>query len=175
MLAKFLGYNQNCDKLANYKPLLDYIAANCCKASGLTYAEVNSLKALINNTSVPGNLSTVFAPARLRRDFHFLLRSDGRRATFFVGDQLNGNVSGDKATVYTAIFDRGTEVMDILHVTGKGKYACLDVSNRLIRAATSVYSCQFSSVWIPLPQDEPTHHFVWGPTGFRSCSNLACQ
>jgi hypothetical protein len=85
---------------------------------------------------------------------------------------LNGNVSGDKATVFTAMFDPATLDMEVLHATGSGNYACFQASTWQVFTATTNPACP-SSVWIMLPPN-PTHHFVWGPAGFRSCTGYSC-
>lgn len=109
----------------------------------------------------------------MKTDFHFLLWSDGRRATYYLGSQLNNNISvkNKKGTVFTAIFDRGTRELELLFELATGSQSCLDPALRRIY----VGACGSSNHWIPLPAANPTHHFVLGPNGWRSCSNLACN
>lgn len=175
LTAKVLGYNQTCYKLPDHKPVVDTLVGLYSGSSGLTSTEVNTLRALINNTTIPGDLSTVLGAVRMERDFHWLLWNDGRRATFYVGHQLNNNisVSGGKHTVFAAIFSSGSRDLDLLFAEGQNNYSCLETSSRRLHTNAGSSSCS-TTHWIALPADEPQHHFVLGPSGFRTCSTLGC-
>lgn len=175
LTAKILGYNQTCYKLPDHKPVVDFMVSRYSGVSGLTSSQVTALRALINNTTIPSDLATVLGAVRMERDFHWLLWSDGRRATYYLGHQLNNNinVSGGKHTVFTAIFSSSNRDLDLLFAEGKNNHSCLESSTRRIHIGTFSPGCT-STHWITLPPDNPTYHYVLGPSGFRVCSTLAC-
>ena len=176
VLAKMLGYNTNCYIYNNHKPLVSYVVSHYSSASGLTSTELNRLHALINNTTIPSDLGSVLGAVRMRTDFHWLLWDDGRRATYYLGSQLNGNISysGGKHTIFTSIFDPSTKDVDLLFAEGTGNSSCIDVSSRRIFIDNDGNGTCSSSSWIALPLDEPDYHYVLGPNGLRSCSSLNC-
>lgn len=177
LTAKILGYNQTCYKLPDHKPIVDYVVSQYSGVSGLSSSEVTSLRALINNTTIPSNLASVLGVVRMERDFHWLLWSDGRRVTYYLGQQLNNNInfSGGKHTVFTAMFDRSTLDLDLLFAEGKNNVSCIDLSSRRVFVDDQSLAGCSSTNWITLPPDNPTHHFVLGPSGWRSCgSTLNC-
>ncbi|HYG64741.1 MAG TPA: DNRLRE domain-containing protein [Thermoanaerobaculia bacterium] len=170
------GFSTDCYKSPQVRDVVNYLAAQYSAVFGLTSTEKSQLQALVNNTTIPGSLSTVFGAARMRADFHFLLWSDGRRATFYTGPQLNNNiaVNGGKGTVYTAMYDPATRQLDLLFVLAQSTESCLDSGTRRVYVDDlSTPGCG-SNHWITLPAANPTYHFVLGPTGWRTCSNLAC-
>lgn len=174
LLAKVLGYNQTCYKLPNHKDIVDYVAAQYSGYSALSSAQVTALNGLINTTTIPSDLATVFGSVRMERDYHFLLWSDGRRATFYTGHQLNNNVDwgSGKHTIFTAMYDRTTRDLDILFVEGQSNYSCLDVASRRVYVNANSPSCS-TTHYITLPAN-PTYHYVLGPTGWRTCTTLGC-
>lgn len=176
VLAKILGYNQTCYTGQVIKSMVGYVVGQYPDVSGLTSTQRTALQALINNTTIPSDLASVLGVVRMERDFHWLLWSDGRRVTYYIGHQLNNNVAwdGGKHTVFTAMFNRTTRDLDLLFVEGINNVSCIDpVSRRIYVDNQSVAGCS-STHWITLPPDNPTHHFVLGPTGWRTCSTLNC-
>ncbi|HSL83691.1 MAG TPA: DNRLRE domain-containing protein [Thermoanaerobaculia bacterium] len=176
LLAKVLGYSQTCFVEERMKRVVDYVVGQYPDVSGLTSTERSSLQALINNTTIPGNLSTVLGAVRMERDFHWLLWSDGRRATYYIGHQLNNNINVGAGihTVYTALFNRSTLDLDLLFAEGKNNVSCIDPGSRRVFVDDQSLSGCSSTHWITLPPDNPTHHFVLGPSGWRTCSSLSC-
>lgn len=175
-LAKILGYNQTCYATADLKSIVNHVVLQYPDVSGLTSAQWTALRALINATTIPGDLASVLGVVRMERDYHWLLWSDGRRATYYLGHQLNNNVkpSGGKHTVFTAIFFPGTKVLDLLFKEDTGNWSCIEPSSRRVFADASQAACPSSTNWITLPPDNPTYHYVLGPNGWRTCSSLNC-
>jgi hypothetical protein len=175
-LAKILGYNQTCYKTAALKTIVDHVVLQYPDVSGLTSTQWTALRALINSTAIPSDLTSVLGVVRMERDFHWLLWSDGRRASYYIGHQLNNNIkpSGGKETVFTAIFFPSTRVLDLLFKEGTGNWSCIDPSSRRVFADVSSAACPSSTNWITLPPDNPTYHYVLGPSGWRTCSSLNC-
>lgn len=174
VLAKILGYNQTCWAAANLKSIVNFVVGQYWDVSGLSPTQRSALQALINNTTIPSDLGAVLGGIRMKADFHWLLWSDGRRATYYLGHQLNNNTASGKGTVFTAIFDRSTRDLDVLFVGGPGNVSCIVPSSRRVFVDDTAVSGCSSTHWIALPPDNPTHHFVLGPTGWRTCSSLSC-
>jgi hypothetical protein len=175
-LAKILGYNQTCYKTAVLKSIVDYLVLQYPDVSGLTSTQKTGLQALINNTTIPSDLASVLGVVRMERDFHWLLWSDGRRATYYIGHQLNNNISwsGGKHTVFTAMFDRTTRDLDLLFAEGINNVSCIDPGSRRVFVDDQSLAGCSSTHWITLPPDNPTYHYVLGPSGWRTCSSLNC-
>ncbi len=175
LTAKVLGYSQSCYKPPDHKPVVDTLVSRYSGVSGLSSAQVTALRALIDGTDIPDDLATVLGSVRMERDFHWLLWNDGRRATYYLGHQLNNNisVSGGKHTVFGAIFTSGSRDLDLLFAEGQNNHSCLEPSTRRLHLGSFSPGCT-STHWIALPPDEPDHHFALGPSGFRICNTLGC-
>lgn len=176
LFGKAAGFSLDCYKAPNIRDVVNHLAAGHPSVYGLTATQRNEIQALVNHTTVPqSSLSSILGAVRMKTDFHFLLWSDGRRATYYLGPQLNNNIAvkGGKGTVYTAVFDRGTRELELLFELATGTQSCLDSAARRIYVDDSGTGCG-SNHWITLPATNPTYHFVLGPNGWRSCSNLAC-
>lgn len=175
LLAKVLGYSQNCSKNGKLKRVVDHVASKYSGYSGLSSADRNALRALVNNTTIPSNVGSVLGAVRMQRDYHFLLWNDGRRATYYLGHQLNNNInfSGGKHTAFTAFFNRSNRDLDVLFVEGKNNVSCADNGGNRIVVDDATSGCS-STHWIPMPLQAPNHHFVLGPNGWRTCTSLSC-
>jgi hypothetical protein len=170
LLARATGLSSSCYKLPQVRDAVDYMVSQNGSVFGLSAFEATQIRNLVNATSVPGSIGSILGAVRLRTDFHFLLWNDGRRATYWIGGQLNNNTTASKGTVFTAFYDRITRNLDLLFIGGSGHSSCLDEPNERVH----IGACG-STHYLELPNDPPTHHFVLGPNGWRSCSNLSCS
>lgn len=184
------SYSDDCYKDPAIKRFVDLLIARAPSTGpggsfdlfGLDAAARGAIRAVVGGGLDLAALGDAFSGIDLVVDIHFMRWADGRRATWFEGQQPNNLIRApSKGTAFAVFFDplvvRQVEEktieraeLSVLHVARSSASSCVDTAARRIHIDT----CG-SGHWMELPPGA-TQHVVLGTTGFRTCSpsSLSC-